>query len=129
MYVTSWRYARLWRYVTLWCHDVIKINDSYCSSGQFLKTGRVEYIGVLQTPTRATVICPKINGFFGTGWSCWFSLGSFPVAATDLHYWCKGILFSLWMCFFYHSSESFSSYRASSVESGQGHSSFKYPIK
>ena len=50
MYVTSWRYIMSWHYVMLWCYDVIKINDSYCSTGQFLKTGHVEYIGVLQTP-------------------------------------------------------------------------------
>ena len=47
--MTSWR-CITWCYVTLWCYDVIKISNSYCSTGQFLKTGRAKYIGVLQTP-------------------------------------------------------------------------------
>ena len=43
------------RSVTSWHYDIINMSNSYCSTGQFLKTGHVEYIGVLQTPTKISL--------------------------------------------------------------------------
>ena len=62
MYVTSWHYITSWH---------LKMSDSYCSTYQFLKTGRVEFIGVLhqlarefeqeKTPTCKHQLSPNLN--------------------------------------------------------------------
>ena len=41
-----WHHDIMLCYITSWCYDVIKMSNSYCSTGQFLKKVLVEYIGV-----------------------------------------------------------------------------------